>query len=183
MTRLALVLLASAIPLCAASDEPAQKPPKRAEEPFRVFVSATPGDDEEHPEQIEEAKRELQKRLGKNKKWFRLASSAAEAEIVVDLRDYWTRSERRWLSTWGVVPPTEGGQPDKTQTIEIITYHSIRAQVEIFGAQRTLEASKKKSEKGRAKDAVKNFASELERICKDEYWELMKRRAAVLKSF
>ena len=82
-----------------------------------------------------------------------------------------------------MVPPTEGGQPDKTQIIEIITYHSIRARVGFFGAQRTVEASKKKNDKGRAKDAVKNFVSELERIVKDEYWELMARRGTMLESF
>lgn len=159
-----------------------KKPPRRAETPFLVFVTATPDEQEEFPAQLEEAREELEKRLGKKDKWFRLASSAAEAEIVVDLRNYWTRTERRWLSTWGVVPPTEGGQPDKTQTIEIITYHSIRAQVGILGEQQSVEASKKKNDNGRAKDAVKNFASELERIVKDEYWELQARRDAVLQS-
>jgi len=176
--RAALVLSLCA-QVCVAYAQDSRKPPKRAETPFSVFVTATPDD---HVEQIEEARVELAKRLGKNKKWFRLVDSAEEAEIVVDLSAYWTRSERRYMSTWGVVPPTEGGQPDKTQIIEIITYHSIRGEVGFFGAKRIVEASKKRNERGRAKDAVKNFVSELERIVKQEYWALMARREAMLKS-
>jgi hypothetical protein len=145
-----------------------------------VYVTATP---EGHSEQIEDARQELEKRLRRNKGWFRLAATAPDAEIVVDLRAYRMRSERRNLSTWGVVPPTEAGQPDKTQVIEILTYHTLQAHVTLFGAERIVEATKKKNaDRGRARDAVKEFASKLERICKDEYWDLMRRREARRKA-
>ena len=158
--------------LAAAQDE---KAPERADEPFRIFVSVlAEGEDEA----LEEARAELVERLLDNDAWFLAVPTAGLAEIVVDLDAYWTRSERRYMSTWGVVPPTEGGQPDKTQTFEIVTYHSLRGRVEFFGTQRSVEASTKTSEGGRPKDAAGSFASELERTVKDEYWELMARREA-----
>ena len=154
------------------------QPPKRAEVPFRVFVTANPEDatEDEH-EQIEEAREELAKRVGKNKKWFRLASTEEEAEIVVDLLNYWTRQEKRVLTTWGVVPPTEAGQPDTTQMIEVVTYHYLQARVELFGAARTLRGERVRKHGGEAKDAVKDLVRRLEELCQDEYHYLMERRA------
>ncbi|HXV61642.1 MAG TPA: hypothetical protein VEK15_13170 [Vicinamibacteria bacterium] len=154
------------------------EPPKRAAEPFRVFVIASPEDatdDERVP--IEEARLELAKRIDKNEKWFRLASTPEEAEILVDITNYWTRQERRVLSTWGVVPPTEGGQPDKTQMVEIVTYHFLEARVELFGAERMLRGERVRNEGGKAKDAVRDLARRLEELCRNEYDYLMRRRA------
>ena len=149
---------------------------KKAEEPFRVYVTASP---ETYEEQILAAKAELEKRLAKNKNWFRVVDSAEDAEIIVDLFAYWTRSERKYMSTWGVVPPTEDGQPDKTQIFEIITYHSLRARVTTFSGMKAITAERTKKDNGRAKDAVKNLAKQLEEMTKASYWDWMERRGQV----
>jgi len=160
----------------AYADEKPRKPPKKAKEPFRIYVTASP---ETHEEQILEAKAELEKRLAKNKNWFRVVDSAEDAEIIVDLFGYWTRTERKYMSTWGVVPPTEDGQPDKTQIFEIITYHSLRARVTTFSGMKAVTAERSKREKGRAKDAVKNLAKQLEEMTKASYWDWMERRSQI----
>ncbi len=160
----------------AYADENPRKPPKKAEEPFRVYVTASP---ETHEEQILEAEAELEKRLAKNKNWFRVVDSAEDAEIVVDLFAYWTRTERKYMSTWGVVPPTEDGQPDKTQIFEIITYHSLRARVTTFTGMKAITAERTKKDRGRAKDAVKHLAKQLEEMTKASYWDWMERRDQV----
>lgn len=154
------------------------KPPKRAEVPFKVFVTANPEDvTEEEREQIEEARAELAERVADNDDWFQLVPTEAEAEIVVDLFNYWTRQEKRVLTTWGVVPPTELGQPDKTQMIEIITYHYLQARVALFGAARILRGERIRREVGEAKDAVKDLEQRLEELCREEYYDLVERRA------
>ena len=154
-------------------NEKPRKPPRKAEEPFRIYVTAHP---ETYEEQILEAEAELEKRLRKNKKWFRVVDAAEDSELVVDLLAYWTRSERKYMSTWGVVPPTEDGQPDQTQIFEIITYHSLRAQVRTLSGMKNITAERTKRNKGRAKDTVKNLAKQLEEMTKASYWDWMERR-------
>ncbi|HSF16275.1 MAG TPA: hypothetical protein VLK65_12055 [Vicinamibacteria bacterium] len=157
---------------------PRFEPPKKAIDPFRVFFKASPEEStDDERAQIEEARIELAKRLDENKKWFRVMSAQEEAEILIDLTNYWTREERRVLSTWGVVPPTEGGQPNKTQMVEIVTFHVLEARVELFGAERMLRGERVRNEGGKAKDAVKDLVRRIEELCRDEYDYSMRRRA------
>lgn len=155
-----------------------KKIPKRADKPFVVWVLANPAADEDTAT-LEAARAELEKRLEKKSRWFRIADAHEDAEIVVELVAYSARPERRVLSTWGVVPPTESGQPDRTQYIEVLTHHTLRGQVSFFGAERTVTGSRTKRNKGRAEDAAKDFADRLENICKDEYWQLVESRERV----
>ena len=159
-------------------NEKPRKAPKKAEEPFRVYVTSHPEEPEKYKEQIVEAEAELEKRLRKNKKWFRVVDAPEDAEIVVDLLAYWTRSERKYMSTWGVVPPTEGGQSGKTQIFEVLTYHSLRAQVTTLGGMKSITAERTRKNEGRAKDTIKNLAKELEEMTKASYWDWMERRSA-----
>ena len=164
--------------------EKPRKPPKRAEQPFLVYVAIDASDApssgdvsaEEQAEQLEQARVELQKQLAKKKRWLRLAPAREDAEIVVELIGYSNRAERRYLSTWGVVPPTEGGQPDRTQHIEVIQHVTLRARASFLGAERSVAGSKSKSSAARAKDAAKDLANRLEQMCKEDYWKLVEQR-------
>lgn len=163
----------------AAAATTPHEPPKRPDEPFRVFVAVDPEEaDDGERGQLEEARAELAKRVGKDRNWFRLVTDRQDAEIVILLVNYWTREEKRVLSTWGVVPPTEGGQRGKTQVIEIVTYHYLQARVELFGARRMLRGEKVRNDRGKAKDAAGDLLDRLEEVCREEYDFLIRRRGA-----
>ena len=85
MKRVLFLVVATAVALMVRADEKKPKPPKRAETPFTVFVDAHPKGEEDVVEAILECREELEKKLRKNKKWFRVSETADAAELVVDL--------------------------------------------------------------------------------------------------
>lgn len=165
---LAAFLVVGPIPIGAQS----RKPPRRANPAFRVFVEVVAPDVEPPKLRVlESAAVELAERLEKKRHWFELVSDVELAEIEVELSSYSNQQERRVKSIWGVVPPTESGQPDRTQIVEIVTYHSLRARVRAFGLIRNLSATKTTPNRGDATKAVPGLVDQLEALCRAHYWD------------
>ena len=161
----------------AHGDEKTRKPPKRAETPFTVFVDAHPKGDEDAVESIFEARKELEKKLRKNKKWISPSESTDTADVLVDLEAYWVREETRIHDQRHVA----GGNSHTMQVTEIYGNHSLRSTTTIVGVPREMTGSKLKRGKGSAKDAADDLAKRLERYVKENYWELEERRQALGK--
>lgn len=166
------LLLAST--LASSTDEPTKKPPKRADEPFRIFVEATARGEPSVVEEILEAREELEKRVRNNGNWFRSVDSREEAEIVIELQAYWVREERRTHDE----TYTSGTGRHTTQIDTIYEHHSLRAIATILGRPREMTGAQVKSGGGSAKGAVRDLGAQLERYCKENYWDLDERRGS-----
>jgi len=151
-----------------------QDPPKKAASPFLVFVSASPKGEPAVVEDILEAREELEKRLKKNKKWFRIAESAADAEITVDVEAYWVREERRTHDQRHVA----GSANHTIQVDTIYRHHSLRAMTRFFGSVKEMTGTQVKRGGGNSKGAAKDLADRLERHCKENYWALEEKQKA-----
>lgn len=173
MKRLFPFVIVAGVTVGAHADEKEQEPPKRAEVPFAIFVDAHPEaeDDEKVVEGVLAAREELEKKLRDNETWFRVSASPEEAEIVVDLRDYWFQQQQQ----------TDAGQATGTsrQTIQVTTIyerHSLRSITTVFGTPRQLVGEQWKQGRGSAKGAARELAKMLEQYVKENYWKLVKRR-------
>ena len=169
--RLASVVLASVVvPLAGAQD-----PPKRANPAFWIQVERRPLNESDAPEDpalasLKRAAPELLDRLVREEAWFERVPEGETAEIQIELTNYSSVQEKRVRTIWGVVPPTEGGQPDRTQIVEVLTHHSVRARLRAFGTIQSFNATKTTRDHGSATSAVRGIADQIERFCKEQYW-------------
>ena len=174
MRRLVLLVFIAFLALPVRADEKKRKPPKRPDEPFVIFVDARPKGEAKAVEAIWEAREELEKKLRKKKKWFRIGESADSAELVVTLEAYWVREERRTHDQTHVA----GGNTHTVQVDTLYEYHSLRSTVTILGAPHEMTGTQMKRGRGTPKGAASDLANRLERYCKENYWELDERRRA-----
>lgn len=131
-------------------------PPEEPDRPFRVFVLASPWGESRAVERVLKAADELDKQIERGNDWFVMAESEGEAEIVVDFKAV-SRGESR---------VTRSGIGEE--------YH-VFAEVTLFEERFGLRGTDA-SDHGTLRRAVSNFARELVRLCRLNYWRLSARR-------
>ena len=154
MTILTVAALAA---LAIQAEDNPRKPPKEPERPFTVSVQASPKGEERVVKGILEARAELEKKLRKNEKWFRVSEVPDEAEIVVELVAFFKR-------------PASGGFRRGN------VFETLRARVKFFGETRIINGLNSSRNGAAFKQTARHLADQLTSYCKDHYWKLADRR-------
>ena len=155
---LPLLLVPLGTPPAAGQDEAPRRPP----EPFRVFVHTSDPADVELRTRLEEAVPMVRERVAR-RKWFQLAESAEEADVVLRIINHHNSyaDDYGWLS----------GSP-----VELVYLDAVA----VAGTVREkLSGLDQRSAHLRAsvRNAASHLAEELERFCKDNYAALIRLRA------
>jgi len=143
----------------AAADQ--DEAPRRPPEPFRVFVQASDPADAELKTRLEEAVPMVRERV-QRRKWFELAESAEEADVVLRIVNYHNSNAHKW--GWFEGP-----------TVELVYVDAVAvagtAREKLSGLDQRpvlLGAS--------LRNAASHLAEELERFCKENYAALARLR-------
>ena len=143
-------------------DEAPRNPP----EPFRVFVWTSDPADAELKSRLEEAVPMVRERVERRRHWFRLADSAAAADLTLRLVNYRTGQHEDPLG------------PASYVDVRGREFHFLDAIV-LGGGERTrlsgLDERDFASGPG-LRNAASHLAEELERFCKENYAALMRLR-------
>ena len=144
-------------PSAAGQDEA----PPRPSEPFRVFVQTSDPADAELKTRLEEAVPMVRERV-QRRKWFQLADSAEEADVVLRIVNYHNSHAHKW--GWYEGP-----------TVELVYVDAVAvagtAREKLSGLDQRpvlLGAS--------LRNAASHLAEELERFCKENYAALSQLR-------
>ena len=135
--------------------------PRRPPEPFRVFVQTSDPADVQLKMRLEEAVPMVRERV-ERRKWFQLAESAEEADVVLRIVNYHNSHAHKW--GWYEGP-----------TVELVYVDAVA----IAGtAREKLSGLDQRPALLRAslRNAASHLAEELERFCKDNYAALMRLR-------
>ena len=157
---------ALALPLLVAplGNQPASgqdEAPRRPPEPFRVFVYAIEPPDAELKTRLQEAVPMVRERV-ERRKWFQLAESVEEADVVLRIVNYHNSHAHKW--GWYEGP-----------TVELVYVDAVA----IAGtAREKLSGLDQRPALLRAslRNAASHLAEELERFCKENYAALTRRR-------
>ena len=157
----ALVLPLLMAPLGSQPATGQDKAPRRPVEPFRVFVHTSDPADVELRTRLEEAVPMVRERVAR-RKWFQLAESAEEADVVLRIINHHNSyaDDYGWLS----------GSP-----VELVYVDAVA----VAGTVREkLSGLDQRSAHLRAsvRNAASHLAEELERFCKENYAALMRLR-------
>jgi hypothetical protein len=149
--------------LIAAAAAGQDTAPRRPPEPFRVFVHTSDAADAALEARLEEAVPMVRERVERRDKWFRLAASAEEADVVLRIVNYHNSHAHKW--GWYEGPTVELVYVDAVATAGT-------AREELSGLDQRpalLRAS--------LRNAASHLAEELERFAKDNYGALRQLRA------
>ena len=157
---------ALALPLLLAPPgaEPApgqNKAPRRPPEPFRVFVQRSDPADAELKSRLEEAVPTVRERV-ERRKWFQLAESAEEADVVLRIVNYHNSHAHKW--GWYEGP-----------TVELVYVDAVAV---AGSAREKLSGLDQRPALLRAslRNAASHLAEELERFCRENYAALTRLR-------
>ena len=152
-----VALLALAVPATGQD-----KAPRRPPEPFRVFVHAGATADAALKAELDDALPMVRERVKRRDKWFQLADSAEEADVVLRLVNYHNSNAHKW--GWFEGP-----------TVELVYVDAVAvagtAREKLSGLDQRpvlLGAS--------LRNAASHLAEELERFCKENYAALARLR-------
>ena len=149
--------------------------PKQPEEPFSYLVKTDPTGEKKAVKNVRDAAKELDKKLNKDKKWFRQVDNEADAEIVLDVMAHWV-DERSYTRTETRYSVVYGNQLDDVNIME--EQHHVEALVSVFGVAKRMEGVEPYDAGGNAKNAAGNLAEYVQRYVRENYWDLMERRKA-----
>ncbi len=157
----ALVLPLFLAPLGSQSAAGQDEAPRRPAEPFWVFVQASDPPDTELKSRLEEAVPMVRERV-QRRKWFELAESAAEADIVLYIVNYHNSHAHKW--GWYEGP-----------TVELVYVDAVAV---AGSAREKLSGLDQRPALLRAslRNAASHLAEELERFCKENYAALTRLR-------
>lgn len=170
-TTVVAVFLLS-VPAAPGQNEQKEKPPKKPDWPFTVYVRAAPGDETLETDDLMRGTDELRKKIADKRDWFRVVPNADDAEIVVDVLEHRVREHLTfWAST-----ETIGGETQGVTNSTISRYHSLRARVTMLGSEAELTGMNPKRT-GSVKGAASALQKELVELCQERYAMLQKLRS------
>ncbi|MFQ5792320.1 MAG: hypothetical protein ACE5JI_17770 [Acidobacteriota bacterium] len=172
-----LVVLGVALCFCVAAapaDTKERKPPKKPNEAFTVFVYADPRGSEKIKKRIFNATEELKKRIRKKKDWFLLSGSKDKAEIVVEVLQHLISEQ--FVNKLDTRVSRGGVSKEWVDVNYLSARHYVEARVTLLGHQMMLKGADERKRGGNMKRAVKDLAKQLEKYCKEHYWELTELR-------
>ena len=157
----ALVLPLLLAPLANQPASGQDEAPRRPPEPFRVFVQPAAPADAELKGRLQEAVPMVRERV-ERRKWFELAESAEEADVVLRIVNYHNSHAHKW--GWYEGP-----------TVELVFVDAVA----VAGTVREkLSGLDQRPALLRAslRNAASHLAEELERFCKENYAALARLR-------
>lgn len=135
--------------------------PRRPPEPFRVFVQTSEPADAELKTRLEEAVPMVRERV-RRRKWFQLADSEEEADVVLRIVNYHNSHAHKW--GW-----YEGPTVELVYVDAVATAGPVREKLSGLDQRPALLRAS-------LRNAASNLAEELERFCKENYTALMRLR-------
>jgi hypothetical protein len=140
-----------------------QRPPKRPDRPFRLFVfAAEPKGEQDAVDRIRRAEEECEKIAKRRKDWFVVVESREQAEIVMEIQAYWVYEDFRTESS-----PLSGTPVNVSRE-----NHHLFAQVNVLGGVSELRVDDGR----RLTGAASKLMDSLEELCKKDYWQILGRR-------
>ncbi len=144
-----------------------RKPPKKPDQPFKVFVftEGLTNEDVNMPA----VSKEVAKRIGKKKKWLKVVDSRDEADIVVEVLTHAVHEQHRTRLESRV---NVGGVGKSWIDNNFLTEsHYIETRVDFpDGTQQLLRGVDERERGGSLKGAASRLAKNLEERCKENYW-------------
>jgi hypothetical protein len=137
-------------------------PPKRPDEPFRIFVYSEPRGEPAAVARVREAEKECHKVLKRRKDWFVTTSDRPQAEIVMEIKASWMDEQMT----------TESSPMSSTPINTTREHHYLFAEVTIFGSQFGLRVDDRRSVKG----AASKLMAALQEFCQKNYWQILRDR-------
>ena len=157
----ALVLPLLLAPLGNQSAAGQDEAPRRPPEPFRVFVQTSDPADAELKSRLEEAVPMVRERV-QRRKWFQLAESAEEADVVLRIVNYHNSHAHKW--GW-----YEGPTVELVYVDAVAVAGSAREKLSGLDQRPALLGAS-------LRNAASHLAEELERFCKENYAALTRLR-------
>ena len=157
----ALVLPLLTAPVGAELAAGQNKAPRHPPEPFRVFVQTSDPADAELKTRLEEAVPTVRERV-QRRKWFQLAESAEEADVVLRIVNYHNSHAHKW--GW-----YEGPTVELVYVDAVAIAGSVRERLSGLDQRPALLRAS-------LRNAASHLAEELERFCKENYAALTRLR-------
>lgn len=126
--------------------------------PYRIFVTSSAKGEPSIVEIIDDGRAELENRIRKQKRLFLLVSSPEEADVVVDLRAYWTREQMVYSSPDG---------SHETPLSQVEEHHSLQAVVTVSGSPREMTGVHIRTIGASVKGAARDLLEQIERSLKE----------------
>ena len=173
MHRRALVAMVCGVAVLGATSfaqEQQRKPPKKPDQPFMVYVytEGLTNEDVDMPK----VTREVSKRVGKKKKWLKIVEDRESADVIIEVLTHLVHEQHRRELDMRV--NDQGTGKNFYDNNWITERHRIETRVTLpSGAQKMFTGADERERGGSMRGAAANFAKQLERYCKENYWDLV----------
>ena len=169
-----------------------QTPPKKLEEPFKVYVFTPPASGPEQ-EYAERAAKTVRDRIKRRKDWLQVVENKDDAEILVEVysQGIGQGTSQSTISGPGITnttPSTTGGElgvRESAMTLEDVAnqtadvpkgHHFFETEVTFLSLDSKVILIGTANANRRPSSAADDLAQKLEKRCRDNYAELARRR-------
>ena len=147
------------------------------DEAFTVFVVSEMEDEAAEDYSPEKVKKEVEKRIKKNRRWFVVAKSPEKAELFVNVVRHTVDEQMRHKMVARV--NVSGNGKDWVTETWAQEQHFLQVRVDYFGKQKLVEGEDVRENGGTLKRAAENLTTNLEAFCREHYEELSRLRRAI----
>jgi len=148
--------------------------PDRPDERFSVYVASELEDTEDTKYKSDKVRKELEKKIKDQKKWFIVAKTPDKAEILVNIVRHSVDEQMRHKLV-SRVNVSGNGKNWVTETWSQ-ERHFLEVRVDTFGKQRLVDAEDARENGGSLKKVSEILAENLEALCRENYEELSRVR-------